>query len=72
MREPIEMQSETADMNETLFSSYAAHDHDPNCAGICRSSKHVPSLQIHAYGRLGTKHEHTLPHTSNKGLVLKP
>jgi hypothetical protein len=24
------------------------------------------------YGRLGTKHEHTIPHTSNKGLVLKP
>jgi hypothetical protein len=35
-----------------------------------RSSKHVPSLQIHAYGRLGTKHERTLPHTSKNGLVL--
>ncbi len=28
------MGTETADMNETLFSSYAAHDHDPNCADI--------------------------------------
>jgi hypothetical protein len=36
-------------------------------SNTCRSSKHVPSLQIHAYGRLGAKHEHTLPHTSKKG-----
>jgi hypothetical protein len=43
-----------------------------SCWHICRSSKHVPSLQIHAYGRLGAKHERTLPHTSNKGPVPKP
>ncbi len=34
MREPMWMGTETAYMNETLFSSYAAHDHDPNCADI--------------------------------------
>jgi hypothetical protein len=28
------MGTETAHMNETLLSSYAAHDHDPNCADI--------------------------------------
>jgi hypothetical protein len=34
MREPIWMETETAHMNETQFISYAAHDHDPNCADI--------------------------------------
>ena len=28
------MGTETAYMNETRLSSYAAHDHDPNCADI--------------------------------------
>jgi hypothetical protein len=41
-------------------------------SNTCRSSKHVPSLQTHAYGRLGAKHERKLPHTSNKGPVPKP
>jgi hypothetical protein len=63
MREPIWMETETAHMNETQFISYAAHDHDPNCADICRSSKHVPSLQIIVYGRLCTKaRAHTPSH----------
>jgi hypothetical protein len=30
MREPIWMETETAHMNETRLSSYAAHDHDLN------------------------------------------
>ena len=34
MREPMWMGTETAYMNETRLSSYAAHDHDPNCADI--------------------------------------
>jgi hypothetical protein len=67
------MDTETDNMEETQISSDVDHDHDPNALTYMqRSSKHVPSLQIHAYGRLGAKHERTLPHTSNKGPVPKP
>jgi hypothetical protein len=41
--EPIWMESERANMNETQFSSYAAHVYDPSVLA-CRPSKHVPSL----------------------------
>jgi hypothetical protein len=65
--EPIWMETETAHMNETQSISYAAHDHDPNCADICRSSKHVPSLQIIVCGRLCTKaRAHTPSHKQEK------
>jgi hypothetical protein len=70
MREPIWMETERANMNETQFSSYAAHDYDPNML-TCRPSKHVPSLQTIVYSRLCKRHKHTLPLTK-KGLVLKP
>jgi hypothetical protein len=45
MREPIWMENERANMNETQFSSYAAHDYDPNML-TCRPSKHVPCVYL--------------------------
>ncbi len=66
------MENETAHMNGTRFSSYVAHDHDPYALTYADLQSMYLLCKIHAYGRLGTKHEHTLPHTSKKGLVLKP
>jgi hypothetical protein len=43
MREPIWMETERANMNETQFSSYPAHDYDPDML-TCRPSKHVPCV----------------------------
>ncbi len=63
VREPTWMETETPNVNETKFSSYAAHDYDPNVLAS-GPSKHVPSLKISVCGRLCTKHKHTLPLTT--------
>ena len=65
------MQSETADMNETLFSSYAAHDHDPNCADIYADlqSMYLLCKSMHMAGL--TQSIHSLTHERTCAQALK-
>ena len=66
MREPIWMETERANMNETQFSSYPAHDYDPDML-TCRPSKHVPCVYLVCKslynGKLCIKNKETLPLT---------
>ena len=73
MREPMWMGTETAYMNETRLSSYAAHDHDPNCADIYADLQSM-SLLCKSWYMAGFE-QSTSTHfltQSKKGLELKP
>jgi hypothetical protein len=74
MREPIWMETERANMNETQFRSYAAHEYDPNML-TCRPSKHVPCVylvckSLYKWQALHKEQRDTSSH--KKGLALKP
>jgi hypothetical protein len=64
--------NEAANMNEIRFSFYAAHDHDPYVLTYADLQSMCLLCESLYMAGLAQKHERTLPHTSNKGLVPKP